>query len=142
METAVEKKVVYTAKVKTTGGRISGHAKSDDGRLEVRLSIPGTSGLGTNPEQLFGAAWTACFEGGMQMAARAMHVRLPDDTAINAEIDLMQADESFSIKARLYVSIPGVDRETAQKIVDLGHQSCVYSKAIRGNVDTVITLVD
>lgn len=141
METEVEKKVVYTAKINTTGGRIDGRAKSDDGRLEVRLSIPGTSGLGTNPEQLFGAAWTACFEGAMQNVARAMNVRLPDETAIDAEIDLIQTSEGFCIQARLYVSIPGMSRETAQKIVDLSHQNCVYSKATRGNVDAVITLV-
>jgi len=139
MET--EKKVVYTAKVHTTGGRTSGHARSNDGRLDVRLSTPGTQGLGTNPEQLFAAAWSACFEESIQIVARMMNVHLPEDIAVDPEIDLCSIGQSYFIQARLNVSLPGVDRETAQKLVDLGHQNCVYSKAIRGNVDVVINLI-
>src|SRR4030088_2822930 len=80
-------KVLYTAKTHTTGGR-DGASRSSDGRLDVKLSSPGTAGAGTNPEQLFAAGWSACFEGAMGLAARKMKIALPADLAINAEVDL------------------------------------------------------
>ena len=134
-------KLLYTAKVHTTGGREKGASRSSDGRLDVRLSIPGTPGAGTNPEQLFAAGWSACFEGAMAIAAKKMNVRLPTDLAIDAEVDLNLADGAYFLRARLNVSVPGLEREVAQAIVDAAHQTCPYSKATRGNVDTAINLV-
>jgi lipoyl-dependent peroxiredoxin len=100
-------KVLYTAKAHTTGGR-AGMSRSSDGRLEVRLSRPGSPGTGTNPEQLFAAGWSACFESAMEFAARNMKITLPADHAVDAEIDLGPEGGAFSLAARLYVSLPGM----------------------------------
>ena len=99
-------KVLYTAKAHTTGGR-AGMSRSSDGRLEVKLSRPGGPGTGTNPEQLFAAGWSACFESAMEFAARNMKITLPADHAVDAEIDLGPEGGAFSLAARLYVSLPG-----------------------------------
>ena len=104
-------KVLYTAKAHTTGGR-AGMSRSSDGRLEVRLSRPGSPGAGTNPEQLFAAGWSACFESAMEFAARNMKITLPADHAVDAEIDLGPVGGAFSLAARLYVSLPGMERAT------------------------------
>jgi Ohr subfamily peroxiredoxin len=133
-------KVLYTAKVRTTGGR-DGAARSDDGRLEITLSPPGHAGTGTNPEQLFAAGWSACFIGAMGIAANKMKVALPADRAINAEVDLGTSGGAFFLQARLNVSLPGLDREIAQDLVEAAHQTCPYSKATRGNIDVVINLI-
>jgi osmotically inducible protein OsmC len=134
-------KVLYTAKTHTTGGRANGSVRSSDGHLEITLSTPGTVDRGTNPEQLFAAGWSACFEGAMGIAARKMRVPLPADLAIDAEVDLCTADGAYFLRARLNVSVPGVEREVAQTLVDTAHQTCPYSKAIRGNVDVVINVI-
>jgi lipoyl-dependent peroxiredoxin len=132
-------KVLYTARVHTTGGR-DGASRSDDGRLDIKHSSPGTPGNGTNPEQLFAAGWSACFEGAMGLAARKMKITLPDDLAIDAEVDLNLDDGAYFLRARLNVSLPGLDREAAQAVVDAAHQTCPYSKATRGNIDVEIKL--
>ena len=134
-------KVLYTAKTHTTGGRENGASRSSDGRLDVRLSTPGTARIGTNPEQLFAAGWSACFEGAMGLAARKRKIDLPADLAIDAEVDLCLADGAYFLQARLEVSVPGIERDIAQALVDEAHQTCPYSKATRGNIDVVITLV-
>ena len=133
--------VVYTARTHTTGGREHGRVRSADGRLDIHLSTPGAAGMGTNPEQLFAAGWSACFEGAMGLAARGLQVALPADTAIDAEIDLCRADGAFFLRARLVISLPGVARATAEALVDAAHRTCPYSKAVHGNVDVVISLV-
>jgi lipoyl-dependent peroxiredoxin len=132
-------KVLYTARTHTTGGR-AGVSRSSDGHLDIKLSTPSTSGTGTNPEQLFAAGWSACFEGAMGLAARKMGIVLPADTAIDAEVDLNIADGAYFLRARLNVSLPGLDRELARVLTDTAHQTCPYSKAIRGNVDVVVSL--
>jgi lipoyl-dependent peroxiredoxin len=133
-------KVLYTARVHTTGGR-DGASRSDDGRLDIKHSSPDTPGKGTNPEQLFAAGWSACFEGAMGLAARKMKITLPDNLAIDAEVDLNLDDGAYFLRARLNVSLPGLDREAAQAVVDAAHQTCPYSKATRGNIDVEIKLV-
>jgi lipoyl-dependent peroxiredoxin len=133
-------KVLYTARAHTTGGR-DGASRTDDGRLDVKLASPGTAGAGTNPEQLFAAGWSACFIGAMRVVAGQMKLRLPADVAIDAEVDLCAADDSYFIRARLNVSLPGLERGVAQSIVDGAHQVCPYSKATRGNVDVAISVV-
>src|SRR5690606_17606450 len=107
-------RLLYTGKVRTTGGRDGGLSRSADGRLDLRLSSPGAGGSGTNPEQLFAAGWSACFEGAMALAAGEMKVDLPADLAIDAEIDLVLEDGAYFLRARLDVSVPGLDRATAQ----------------------------
>jgi len=134
-------KVVYTAKTHTTGGRENGAARSSDGRLDVRLSIPGSGGIGTNPEQLFAAGWSACFESAIALSARERKITLPADVAIDAEVDLNLTNDGYFLRARLSVSLPGVEREVAQVLVDEADQICPYSKATRGNIDVAINLV-
>ncbi len=130
------KKALYTGKVHVTGGRTHGVARSSDGNLEIKLSTPGTNGAGTNPEQLLAAGWSACFEGAMQSVAKAHKVRLPDETAIDAEVDLVYAEGEYTLQARLNVTIPGVERETAQAIVDGAKKTCPYSKALDASIKT------
>jgi osmotically inducible protein OsmC len=139
--TKIEKKVLYTAKTHTIGGRVNGLSRSSDGHLDVRLSTPGTGGLGTNPEQLFAAGWSACFEGAIAHAARKRKVILPADLAIDAEIELCTSGGAYFLQARLNVSMPGVEREVAQVLVHEAHQTCPYSKATRGNIEVLIHLV-
>jgi len=134
-------KLLYTAKTHTTGGRENGAARSSDGRLDVRLSAPGAAGAGTNPEQLFAAGWSACFEGAMGLAARKLKVVLPPDAAIDTEVDLNLGESGYFLRARLNVSLPGLERDVAQQVVDAAHQTCPYSKATRGNIDVTVTLV-
>jgi lipoyl-dependent peroxiredoxin len=133
-------KVLYTAKTHTTGGR-EGASRSDDGRLDVKLSRPGAAGGGTNPEQLFAAGWSACFESAMAHAARNMKITLPADLAIDAEVDLGPMGDAFGLAARLNVSLPGVEREVAQRLVEAADQLCPYSRATRGNIDVAINVV-
>jgi len=134
-------KVLYTAKAHTTGGREGGASRSSDGRLDVKLTVPGTPGNGTNPEQLFAVGWSACFLSAMKLVASKMKVKLPSETAIDPEVDLCTADDGYLLQARLNVSLPGVDRQVAQAILDGAHQTCPYSKATRGNIDVAINLV-
>jgi Ohr subfamily peroxiredoxin len=133
-------KVLYTAKTHTTGGR-DGASRSSDGRLEVKLSSPGAAGTGTNPEQLFAAGWSACFLSAIGLAASKRKVALPADRAIDAEVDLGTAEGAYVLRARLNVSLPGLDREVAQALVDAAHQLCPYSNATRGNIEVVINLI-
>lgn len=133
-------KVLYTAKTHTTGGR-EGASRSSDGRLDITLSPPGAPGSGTNPEQLFAAGWSACFIGAMRHVAGVMKLTLPADLAIDAEVDLGPSGGAFGIGARLNVSIPGMDRATAQALVDKAHEVCPYSRATRGNIEATVTLV-
>ena len=134
-------KVLYTGKTHTTGGREHGVSRSSDGHLEIKLSAPGTNGIGTNPEQLFAAGWSACFEAAIGIGARKMHIKLPEDTAIDAEVDLCVEKGEYFLQARLNASLPGLDRDVAQQLIDYAHQTCPYSKAIRNNVKVEINLV-
>ena len=135
-------KLLYTARVHTTGGREKGEARSSDGRLNVKLSVPGVPGSGTNPEQLLAAGWSACFESAMAVVAEQKKISLPADLAINAEVDLnVTAGGDYFLRARLNVRVPSVERSIAQGLVDAAHQICPYSKAMRGNIDVVIDLI-
>jgi len=134
-------RILHTARTHTVGGRENGAARSSDGQLDIRLSTPGSDRPGTNPEQLFAAGWSACFEGALGIAARRMKITLPAGLAIDAEVDLCLNDGDYFLQARLNVSLPDIDRETAQALVDAADRTCPYSKAIRGNVDVVIALV-
>jgi osmotically inducible protein OsmC len=134
-------KVLYTAKAHTTGGRDGGASHTDDGRLDVKLSSPGTGAVGTNPEQLFAAGWSACFLSAVKLVASKKRIPLPADVAIDAEVDLGLTHGAFGLGARLNVRLPGVDPEAAQALVDAAHQVCPYSLATRGNIDVAITVV-
>lgn len=133
-------RILYTAKVRTTGGWDE-LSRSSDGRLDLRLTPPGGTGDGTNPEQLFAAGWAACFEGAMSRAARDMAVALPARATIDSEVDLRSGTEGFSLAARLNVSLPGLDTTVARTIIDAAHRSCPYSQATRGNIEVEINLI-
>jgi osmotically inducible protein OsmC len=133
-------KTFYTAKTHTTGGR-DGASRTSDGRLDVKLSSPGASGNGTNPEQLFAAGWSACFLSAIELVAGKKKIALPADRAVDAEVDLRLTEGSYSLAARLNVSLPGLEREVAQSLVDAAHQICPYSKATRGNIDVATTVI-
>ncbi len=133
-------KVLYTGKTHTTGGR-DGASRSSDDRLNIKLSTPGGPGTGTNPEQLFAAGWSACFIGAMGKAAGKLKVKLPADLAVDTEVDLGTTDGAYFLQARLNVSLPGLERDVAQAVVDEAHQTCPYSKATRGNIGVTINLV-
>jgi Ohr subfamily peroxiredoxin len=135
-------KLFYTAKAHTTGGRDGGMSRTSDGRLEVKLSLPGSSASGSNPEQLFAVGWSACFLSAMKGVAAKRKINLPPDAAIDGEVDLYTQDGGYFLKARLNVSLPGVEPEVAQALVDSTHKECPYSKATRGNIDVVISIVE
>jgi len=136
-----DSKVRYTAKTHTSGGRRGGVSRSDDGRLDVKFS-PGVPGTGTNPEQLFAAGWSACFISAMGVVANKMKVKLPADAAIDAEIDLCNSGDVYFLRARLSVSLPGLEREIAQAIVNATHgETCAYSNATRSNVEVTVSVV-
>jgi len=131
--------VLYTGRTRTVGGR-EGHARSDDGRLDVALSPPGSRRPGTNPEQLFAAGWSACFEGAMGIAARKLRIELPAGTAIDAEVDLGMVGEDYQLQARLHIALPGLEASQAQAVIDEAHRTCPYSRLSRGNIDVRIRL--
>jgi osmotically inducible protein OsmC len=133
-------KVLYTAKTHTTGGR-HGASRTSDGRLDVTLSTPGTTGSGTNPEQLFAVGWSACYQSAIELEAKKKRITLSPDSAVDAEIDLCTGDSGYFLKARLNVSLPGVEREVGEALIEAAHHTCPYSKATHGNIDVVTTLV-
>lgn len=136
----METKVLYTGKTHTTGGR-EGASQSSDDQLNIKLSSPGTSRPGTNPEQLFAAGWSACFMGAMGIAASKLGVKVPAETAVDAEVDLCLTEGEYFLQARLNVSLPGIDPEVSRKLTDAAHQTCPYSKATKGNIDVTINIL-
>jgi Ohr subfamily peroxiredoxin len=128
-------KLLFTGKTHITNGR-DGAARSSDGHLDIKLPEPHPAA-----EQLFGAAWSACYMGALELAAAQRKIKLPAGLAVDAEIDLNQANGGFFLRARLKVSVPGVEREQAQALIDTAHTICPYSKAIHGSIDVTTTLV-
>lgn len=133
-------KVLYTAVTHTTGGR-TGESRSSDGKLDIKLSTPGSTSPGTNPEQLFAAGWSACFIGAMGKAAANLQVALPAGHYVSTEVDLVSGDDGYSLQARLNISLPGLDPEVAKNIIQGASETCPYSKAIKGNVKTAYNLI-
>lgn len=136
----METKILYTGKTHTTGGR-NGASQSSDDQLNIKLSSPGSSRLGTNPEQLFAAGWSACFIGALGIAASKQNIKLSAETAVDAEVDLAVTDGAYSLQARLNISLPGLDSETAKALAQEAHQTCPYSKATRGNINVEINIL-
>jgi len=132
--------VLHTARTATTGGRGYGVSRSSDGVLDIRLATPGSPRIGANPEQLFAAAWSASLESAIEFAARRRQLVIPAGLSIAAEVDLCQADGACFLQARLNISLPGVEREVAEALLEEAHQACAYSRATCGNIDVVINL--
>lgn len=144
MSTTNIEKVIYRAHATATGGR-EGHAKSSDGALDVKLSTPkelgGAGGDGTNPEQLFAAGYSACFLGALKHVASQEKVKLPQDTQIDGHVGIGAIPTGFGIEVELKISLPGLEKDTAQQLVDKAHIVCPYSNATRGNINVTLTLV-
>lgn len=128
-------KVLCTGKTHTTNGR-NAAANSDDGFLAITLPQPHPEA-----EDLFGAAWSACYMGAIELAASRRKVELPADLAVDAEIDLNLDGASFFLAARLKVSVPGVNRVVAAELIEAAHGICPYSKAVHGNISVETILV-
>jgi osmotically inducible protein OsmC len=137
-------KVLYTAHATAKGGR-AGSAKSSDGNLDVTLTTPkelgGDGAAGTNPEQLFAAGYSACFLGAMKHVAMMQKIALPADTSITADVGIGPIPAGFGIQVAMAVSLPGMEREAAEKLVHTAHGVCPYSNATRGNIDVTLTVV-
>ena len=134
-------KVLYTAEAHTVGGR-EGSGKSSDGAIDVQLSAPGSGKPGTNPEQLFAIGYAACFIGAMKAVGPKVGVTVPDDAAIDSKVSLgpTNGGAAYGISVHLAITLPGLDAEQKQKLVDTAHQLCPYSNATRGNIDVEITI--
>ena len=137
-------KILYTAHATSSGGR-EGSSKSDDGALDVKLTTPkglgGNGAAGTNPEQLFAAGYSACFLGAMKHVASVQKIALPAETSIAADVGIGPIPQGFSIQVALHVTVPGMDKAAAKRLVDDAHQVCPYSNATRGNIDVVLEVV-
>ena len=134
-------KVIYTAKTHTTGGRDGGTSLTSDGRLDVKLSTPGTAGTGTNPEQLFAVGWSACYLSAIKLMAHKLKMVMPNDLAVDAEVDLGPAGHGYALAARLSVNMPGVERDAAERLLQAAHEVCPYSRATHGNIKVETILV-
>ena len=140
-------KVVYTAHATSTGGR-TGTAESSDGALKLPLVTPkemgGAGDAGTNPEQLFAAGYSACFIGAMKAVAAREKLTLPADVSIKADVSIgpMTGKEgAFGIAVAMAISVPGMDKAAAEKLVATAHEVCPYSNATRGNIDVTLSVV-
>lgn len=132
--------VVYTAHTHVTGGRV-GRGQSSDGAVDVQLSTPGSGRTGTNPEQLFGIGYSACFIGALQFAAAARKIKLPEDAAVDAEVALGKtAAGDYQLAVTLHVNLPGLDADLKRDLVEAAHQTCPYSRMTRGNVDVALAI--
>ena len=138
---------VYTAQATSTGGR-AGSTKSSDGRISLNLSTPkalgGDDGPGTNPEQLFAAGYSACFIGAMKAVAAKQKISLPAEVSNTAEVaigPMSGKPGAFSITVAMKISIPGMDKAVAEKLVKDAHEVCPYSNATRGNLDVKFSVV-
>jgi Ohr subfamily peroxiredoxin len=137
-------KIIYTAHASATGGR-DGHARSDDGALDVKLVAPkelgGRGEGGTNPEQLFAAGYSACFIGALGHVARQQKKALPEGTEVTGAVGIGPIPTGFAITVELAVKLPGMDKDKAHELVEAAHQVCPYSNATRGNVDVQFKLI-
>jgi osmotically inducible protein OsmC len=137
-------KVLYTAHAKATGGR-DGKAVSSDGVLDVKLATPrelgGAGGVGTNPEQLFAAGYSACFIGAIKFVAGREKIHLSGEVSIDGSVGIGQIPGGFGIEATLKISIPGLARAEAEALVQKAHMVCPYSNATRGNIDVHLIVV-
>ena len=134
-------KLLYTASAETTGGRDNGASRSSDGLLDIKLSRPGSARIGTNPEQLLAAAWSASFANAIALAARKRSIMLSAKVSIEAEVDLNLGETGHFLGARLNVTIPGLERKVARELTNEAGKLCPYSKATHGNVEVRVMLI-
>jgi lipoyl-dependent peroxiredoxin len=137
-------KVLYRAHAKAIGGR-DGRAVSSDNVLDVKLTTPrelgGAGGVGTNPEQLFAAGYSACFLGALKFVAARDKIALPANTSIEGSVGIGPIPTGFGIEVELKISLPDLAREQARALVEKAHIVCPYSNATRNNIDVTLTIV-
>ena len=137
--------VIYRASAEATGGR-DGRAISSDGVLDIELTTPrelgGAGGQGTNPEQLFAAGYSACFIGAMKFVAGRDKLPMPADASVEGVVGIGQIPQGFGIEVELRISLPGMNDEQAEQLIERAHQVCPYSNATRGNIDVTLTRVE
>jgi Ohr subfamily peroxiredoxin len=129
---------IYTAEATSSGGGRNGHVRTSDGVLDADVKMPpelGGPGGATNPEQLFAAAYAACFHGALRLVARNKGVQVSDDATIDAAVGLGKDDTGFAVSATITAHLPGLDQTQADELVTAAHEVCPYSKATRGNVE-------
>lgn len=136
--------VLYKTSARATGGR-DGHAATLDGSLDVKLTTPkelgGAGGPGNNPEQLFAAGYAACFIGAMKFVGSQTGIKVPADVSVTSTVGIgPRAAGGFGLTVDLAISLPGLDRATAESLVEKAHQVCPYSNATRGNIDVKLTI--
>ena len=127
-------KTLFTGRTHSKAGR-DGFARSSDGFVDLKLPQPHPAA-----EQLFAAAWSACFLGAVQLAASQRKIVLPATPSIDTEINLLHGETGFFLRARLDVTVPGIDRTVARELIDAAHGICPYSKAVSGNVEVELNL--
>ncbi|WP_119389618.1 organic hydroperoxide resistance protein [Taklimakanibacter lacteus] len=138
-------KVDYTAHGSATGGR-DGKGRTDDGKVDVTLSVPkemGGTGNGTNPEQLFSVGYSACYLGALKFVAGKEKIKVSDDAKVSANVGIGERDDKqgFGLTVALEVSLPGIDKAKAEDLVTKAHVVCPYSHATRGNIQVTTTVV-
>ncbi|WP_028533926.1 organic hydroperoxide resistance protein [Paludibacterium yongneupense] len=136
--------VLYRAHAKVSGGR-EGHAVSSDGVLDVKLTTPkelgGAGAIGTNPEQLFAAGYSACFIGALKFVANRDKIAIPADVSVEGTVGIGVIPNGFGIEVELKVALPGLDRTIAEDLIARAHVVCPYSNATRGNIDVRLSLI-
>ncbi|KQM35358.1 MULTISPECIES: organic hydroperoxide resistance protein [Rhizobium/Agrobacterium group] len=138
--------ILYTTKATATGGGREGNSKTEDGVLDVTLTVPkelgGNGAHGTNPEQLFATGYSACFLGALRVVAGKEKVKLPDDTAVTASVGVGPREDGggFGIDVSLKVNIPGLDKATAEDLVKKAHIVCPYSHALRTSTEVPVSV--
>ena len=141
MNTAIAtNNIIYTAHTHVTGGR-GGSGRSSDGAVEVRLATPGTGKPGTNPEQLFGIGYSACFLEAIFLNAAPRKIKLSNESAVDADVTLLKtAEGDYQLAVVLNVSLPGLDEAQKRELVEAAHQTCPYSRMTRGNVSVELAI--
>lgn len=137
--------IAYTAHATSTGGR-DGHGRTDDGKLDVKLSLPtemGGDNKGTNPEQLFAVGYSACYLGAIRFVAGKEKVVITPDAAVTAHVGVGPREDGggFGLEVALDVKLPGVDKAKAEDITTKAHVVCPYSHATKGNIKVTTRIV-
>jgi Ohr subfamily peroxiredoxin len=141
-------KVLFTGKTHTSASHREGAPRNDHGRLDIKLSSPGShseqlfAAVLPHPtaEQLFAGAWSACFIAAVGLVAKERKVVLPADLAVEIEVDLGQTAGAYFLQARINVSAPGLEPEVAEALANEAHEICPYSKATKGNIDVSLNV--
>ena len=135
--------VLYTAEAVSGGDGRNGHVATSDGKLDLDLAFPpemGGTGAGTNPEQLFAAAYAACFHSALRVVAGRQHTALGDST-VTAQVGIGPEGEAFGLIVTLVIHVPGMEREKVREFAEEAHQVCPYSRATRGNISVELRVL-